>query len=130
MKVVKFLGTVPMLLMVKSCYILTNTYSATVLFQLTQFIQTVSELKLQLRSSLEQRDNSNEELNKRDQQIMTLKVELASIEERFKLKDEEVSVIVKCVFRSIGANSCCEIALNYLDSGNKAIWCNFGCGST
>lgn len=71
-------------------------------YQLTQLVQTVSDLKSQLRSSLEQRENGNEELTKRDQQIMSLKVELASIEERFKLKDEEVrvssSVLSKILF--------------------------------
>ena len=58
---------------------------------MSRLIQTISELKVQLQSSLDERGKLNEELSGRDQQLITLKVELASIDERLKLTDEEVS---------------------------------------
>lgn len=57
---------------------------------MSRLIQTISELKIQLQSSLDERGKLNEELSRRDQQLITLKVELASIDERLKLTDEEV----------------------------------------
>ena len=60
------------------------------LIKMSRLIQTISELKIQLQSSLDERGKLNEELSRRDQQLITLKVELASIDERLKLTDEEV----------------------------------------
>ena len=61
---------------------------------MAQFVQNISELKLQLQNSLDERGKVNDELNKRDQQIISLKVDLASVEEKLKLMDEEVKILV------------------------------------
>ena len=66
-------------------------FSICIIFlKMSRLIQTISELKIQLQSSLDERGKLNEELSRRDQQLITLKVELASIDERLKLTDEEV----------------------------------------
>ena len=60
---------------------------------MSRLIQTISELKIQLQSSLDERGKLNEELSRRDQQLITLKVDLASTYERLKLTDEEVIIL-------------------------------------
>lgn len=50
----------------------------------------VGEVKSQLQHSFEQQRKQNDELTKRDEKIITLKVDFAAVEERLKLKEEEV----------------------------------------
>eukprot|EP00111_Clytia_hemisphaerica_P005741 TCONS_00016645-protein len=57
--------------------------------EMSQLIQNISELKIQLQSNLDERGKLNHDLNKRDEQIITLKVDCASLDERLKLMDEE-----------------------------------------
>jgi len=64
---------------------------------MAQFVQNVSELKLQLQNSLDERGKVNDELNQRDQQIISLKVDLASMDEKLKLMDEEVTAVMTFV---------------------------------
>ena len=57
---------------------------------MSQLIESNNDMKAQLRRLLDQQSNMNDDLGKREQDIVALKVELASYEERLKLKDEEV----------------------------------------
>ena len=50
----------------------------------------ITDLKEQLFSSQENNNKTNRELTKREEQIIMLKVDLASVQEKLKLREEEV----------------------------------------
>ena len=51
---------------------------------------SLSSVTTQLQQAHEQQRQNNDEISKRDERIVSLKVDIVSTEERFKLKDEEV----------------------------------------
>ncbi len=51
----------------------------------------MTEMKEQLAGSHERLKRANRDLSKRDDQIVALKTELASVQERLKLREEDVS---------------------------------------
>ena len=53
----------------------------------------MAELKEQLSAAHERAKRSNKDLSRRDEQIITLKTELASILEKLKLREEEVPLL-------------------------------------
>ena len=52
----------------------------------------MAEMKEQLSSAHERAKRTNKDLAKRDEQIVTLKTELATVQEKLKLREEEVSL--------------------------------------
>ena len=75
---------------------------------MSRLIQTISELKVQLQSSLDERGKLNEELSRRDHQLITLKVDLASTDERLKLTDEEV-ILNRYQMQRVNVLSCISV---------------------
>ncbi len=58
---------------------------------MTSVTNNMTEMKEQLAGSHERLKRANRDLSKRDDQIVALKTELASVQERLKLREEDVS---------------------------------------
>ena len=53
----------------------------------------MAEMKEQLSAAHERAKRSNKDLSRRDEQIITLKTDFASVQEKLKLREEEVPII-------------------------------------
>ncbi len=60
---------------------------------MTSVTNNMSELKEQLAGYHEKLKKANKDISKRDDQIIALKTEFASVQERLKLREEDVSEV-------------------------------------